>query len=351
MINLLAAVESQIMWYIGAGVIVVILAIVTAVIPIKLWLRCLISGAHVSVSRLVGMKLRNINMSMVVESYIKAKKAGIQVTISELETHYLAGGNVDKVVLGLISANSGKISLSIEQAKAIDLAGRDVYKAVKESVIPQVIETPMISAVAQNGVELKVIARVTIKTNLNRLVGGAGEETILSRVGEGIVSTVGGAKTHKDVLQNPDKISSEVQEKGLDDGTAFHILSVDIADIDVGRNIGADLQAEQAEADKIVAQAKAEERTAEARAAEQEMRAVSERMRSKVLEAEADVPKALANAFNDGKIGVMEYYKMQNLISDTQMREAFGGKTNNKQSPKKLAGPTETKPSNRGGKK
>lgn len=328
---------TDIMWVIVLGVIVVILAVITAVLPVKVWFRCLVSGAHVKMGRLVGMKLRKINMGMVVDAYIKGKKAGLTVNIAELETHYLAGGNVDKVIMALISANSAKISLSSEQAKAIDLAGRDVQRAVIDSVKPRVIETPIISAVAQNGVELKVKAKVTVRTNLNRLVGGANEETIISRVGEGVVTTVGSAATHKDVLQNPDAISAVIQEKGLDDGTAFQILSVDIADIDVGRNIGADLQAEQAEADKIIAQAKAEERSAEARAAEQEMRAITERMRSKVLEAEADVPKALAKAFHDGKIGVMEYYKMQNLISDTKMREAFGGKKNNKVSPKQIA--------------
>lgn len=342
MINLLGALSQTVIWAIALGILIIILAVVTAVVPINVWFRCLISGAHVKMSRLMGMKLRRINMNMVIDAYIKAKKAGLPVTVNELETHYLAGGNVDKVVLALISANSARISLSSAQAKAIDLAGRDVQRAVTESVKPKVIETPLISAVAQNGVELKVKAKVTVRTNLNRLVGGAGEDTIISRVGEGIVTTVGSASTHKDVLQNPDAISAVIQEKGLDDGTAFQILSIDIADIDVGRNIGADLQAEQAEADKVIAQAKAEERSAEARAAEQEMRALTERMRSKVLEAEADVPKALAKAFHDGKIGVMEYYKMQNLISDTEMRNAFGGKKNNKVSPDRLLNTNKT---------
>lgn len=334
--NLLLAIDPIIMWGIILGVVVLLLAIVVAVVPLRIWLRCLVSGAYISIGRLLGMKMRNVNLKLIVDSYISAKKAGIDIHVSELETHYLAGGNVDKVVGALIAANSARITLPIAKAKAIDLAGRDVKKAVEEYVTPRVIVTPEISAVAKDGIELKVKARVTVRTSLERLVGGAGEKTIISRVGEGIVTTVGSAETHGDVLQNPDAISGVVQEKGLDDGTAFEILSVDIADIDVGRNIGADLRSFQAESDKKIAQAKAEERKAEAIAMEQEMRAESEKMRAQVLRAEAEVPKALADAFKNQKIGVMEYYKLQNLMSDTAMRNALSGKEDMKTTPKKL---------------
>ncbi|MGD9901359.1 MAG: flotillin-like protein FloA [Spirochaetales bacterium] len=337
MLNLLGAALSQdVIWFIALGALIIVIAIVVAIVPVKVWFRCLVSGAHVGMGRLIGMRMRGVNTKLITESYISAKKAGLNLSIAELETHYMAGGNVDKVVWALISAHSAKLSLSTELAKAIDLAGRDVQKAVEESVTPRVIMTNEISAVAKNGIELKVTARVTVRTNLERLIGGAGEQTIISRVGEGIVTTVGSAETHEQVLQNPDAISAVIQEKGLDDGTAFQIISVDIADIDVGRNIGADLQTFRAEADKIIAQAKAEERKAEAIALEHEMRAMSESMRSKLLEAESNVPKALAEAFKDGKIGVMDYYKMQNLISDTTMRNALGGKQDNTVTPKSL---------------
>lgn len=336
--NLLLAIDSVIIWGALLGLLVVLFAVIIAVIPVKVWLRCLLTGAHVSIGRLLGMKLRGVNLKLIVESYITARKAGLNVQVGELETHYLAGGNVEKVIGALIAANSAKISLSVENAKAIDLAGRDVKKAIEEYVTPRIIETPAISAVAKDGIELKVKARVTVRTSLERLIGGAGERTIISRVGEGIVTTVGSAAEHGDVLQNPDAISAIIQEKGLDDGTAFEILSVDIADIDVGRNIGADLKAMRAEAEKKVAQAKAEERKAEAIAMEQEMRAESEKMRAHVLRAEAEVPKALAEAFKNDKIGVMDYYKLQNLISDTTMRNALGGKDDLKTSPKRLAG-------------
>ena len=343
MFNLLLSTQSTILWAVGFGVLVLVLALVAAVVPFKIWLRCLMSGAHISVFRLVGMKMRGINLKLVVDSYIIARKGGLNITIDGLETHYLAGGNVDKVVAALIAANSAKISLSLENAKAIDLSGRDVRKAVEEYVTPRVIFTPEISAVAKDGIELKVKARVTVRTCLERLVGGAGEKTIIARVGEGIVTTVGSAETHGIVLQNPDAISGLVQEKGLDDGTAFQILSVDIADIDVGRNIGADLNAFKAESDKKIAQAKAEERRAEAIAMEQEMRAESEKMRAQVLRSEAEVPKALAEAFKNQKIGVMDYYKLQNLISDTAMRNNLGGKEDLKTSRKELVGPTDKK--------
>ena len=334
--NLLLAIDPTILWGIILGLVILFTSIILVIVPVKTWFRCLLTGAYVSMGRLLGMKLRGVNLKLIVDSYIIARKGGLRVNIAELETHYLAGGNVDKVVSSLIAANSAKISLSMENAKAIDLAGRDIKKAIEEYVTPRVIFTPEISAVAKDGIELKVKARVTVRTSLERLIGGAGEKTIISRVGEGIVTTVGSAETHGDVLQNPDAISAIIQEKGLDDGTAFQILSVDIADIDVGRNIGADLKAMQAESDKKIAQAKAEERRAEAIAMEQEMRAESEKMRAQVLRAESEVPKALAEAFKNEKIGVMDYYKLQNLISDTSMRNALGGKNDMKSSPKKL---------------
>ncbi len=323
--NLLAN-SSSIWLFVILGILILIISIVLALLPVKIWFRCLVSGTYLSMSRLIGMKLRNIDVPTVVNSYINAKKGGINLSIMELETHTLAGGNVSKVVEALISAHSAKIPLTVETAKAIDLAGRDVLTAVKESVTPKVIETPVISTIAMDAIELKIKARVTVKTNINKLVGGSGEETIISRVGEGIVTAVGGAATHNDVLQNPDMISKVVVEKGLDDGTAYKILSVDIADIDVGRNIGADLQKSQAEADKDIAQAKAEERRSMAVAKEQEMRAMKSEAEAKVIEAEVAIPKAMAEAFRKGKMGVMDYYKIQNIEADTSMRSAFGSK-------------------------
>jgi uncharacterized protein YqfA (UPF0365 family) len=259
-----------------------------------------------------------------VNPLIKARKAGLDVDITQLETHYLAGGNVDRVVDALIAAQRANIDLVFERAAAIDLAGRDVLQAVQMSVNPKVIETPVVSAVAKDGIEVKVIARVTVRANIDRLVGGAGEETIIARVGEGIVTTNGSAASHKEVLENPDLISETVLKKGLDAGTAFEILSIDIADVDIGKNIGAKLQTDQAEADKRIAQAKAEERRAMAVALEQEMRARVEEMRAKVVEAEAQVPLALADALRSGKIGVMDYYTLQNMEADTRMRRALG---------------------------
>lgn len=303
-----------------------VLIMVIALVPINLWFRCLVSGTHVGMFKLVGMKLRKVNANMVVDAYINAKKAGLDININDLETHAMAGGNVNAVVAALISAHSAKINLPVETAKAIDLAGRDVLKAVKESVTPKVIKTPVISAVAIDGIELRVLAKVTVKTNLNKLIGGAGEETIISRVGEGIVTTIGSAETHQKVLENPDSISQTVLEKGLDDGTAFQILSIDIADIDVGNNIGAELKKSQAQAEKEIAQAKAEERKAMAIAQEQEMRARVQAMRANVVEAQAKVPEAMANAFNNGKLGIMDYYRLENIQADTNMRNKLGGK-------------------------
>lgn len=304
-------------------VLIVVFAIFFAIFPIGIWFRAVVSGAPISIGRLIGMKLRKIKMKMIVEAYISARKAGLDLDINELETHYMANGDVLKVVNALISAHSANIALTLSTAKAIDLAGRNVLDAVKVSVNPKVIETPLIAAIAKNGIELRVRTRVTVRANISRLVGGAGEETIIARVGEGIVTTIGSATTHKDVLENPDAISKKVLEKGLDSGTAFEILSIDIADIDVGRNIGAQLQMDQAEADKRIAQAKAEERRAMAIANEQEMKAKTQEMRAMVVAAEAEVPKAMADALRSGNLGVMDYLKMQNIEADTTMRNSI----------------------------
>jgi len=289
-------------------------------VPLGLYITAFFSGVRVKIATLIGMRLRRVVPSRVVNPLIKATKAGLKLTIDKLEAHYLAGGNVDRVVNALIAAQRANIPLEFEKAAAIDLAGRNVLEAVQMSVNPRVIETPVVSAIAKDGIELSAKAKVTVRANINRLVGGAGEQTIIARVGEGVVTTVGSAESHKEVLENPDAISKTVLEKGLDAGTAFEILSIDIADIDVGRNVGAQLQTDQAEADKRIAQAKAEERRAMAVATEQEMKARVQEMRAKVVEAEAEVPKAMAAALREGKIGVMDYYNMQNIISDTQMR-------------------------------
>ena len=291
------------------------------VVPLGLWVSALAAGVNVGIFTLVGMRLRRVNPSQIVMPLIKANKAGLDGNVNQLEAHYLAGGDVDRVVDALIAAERASIPLTFERSAAIDLAGRDVLEAVQMSVNPKVIETPIISAVAKNGIELKVRARVTVRANIDRLVGGAGEATIIARVGEGIVTTVGSSEEHTDVLENPDHISRTVLGKGLDAGTAFEILSIDIADVDVGRNIGAQLQTDQAEADKKIAQARAEERRAMAVATEQEMRAKTQDMQAKVVEAQAEVPKALAEAFRNGNLGVMDYYNMNNIIADTKMRE------------------------------
>jgi uncharacterized protein YqfA (UPF0365 family) len=287
-------------------------------IPLRLWIAAWASGAYVGLLTLIGMRLRRVPPGTVVTARISAVKAGLTIPLNDLEAHYLAGGNVVNVVLAMISADKANISMPFKRAAAIDLAGRDVLGAVKMSVLPKVIETPRIAAVAKDGIQLHAICRVTVRTNLDRLVGGAGEETVLARVGEGIVSTIGSAETHKNVLENPDHISKHVLAKGLDAGTAFEILSIDIADIDVGENIGAKLQIDQADADKQIAQARAEQRRAMAVALEQEMRA-------KVVEAEAEVPKAMAEAFRQGNLGIMDYYRMKNVQADTSMRDAIAG--------------------------
>lgn len=326
------------------GFLVIIIAVILffslffSFVPVGLWISAAASGVRVGILTLVGMRLRRVVPSRIVNPLIKARKAGLDVTINQLEAHYLAGGNVDKVVNALIAAQRANIPLGFERAAAIDLAGRDVLEAVQMSVNPKVIETPNIASIAKDGIELIAKARVTVRANIDRLVGGAGEQTIIARVGEGIVTTVGSSESHKEVLENPDLISKTVLEKGLDAGTAFEILSIDIADIDVGRNIGAQLQTDQAEADKRIAQAKAEERRAMAVAKEQEMKAMVQEMRAKVVEAEAEVPRAMAMALREGKLGVMDYYNMQNIISDTQMRNSISSMSrqdNNKQPDKK----------------
>jgi len=307
------------------GVIALFLWLFFTFVPITLWISAIAANVKIGILTLIGMKLRRVPPARIVNPLIKAVKAGLSISINKLEAHYLAGGNVDRVVNALIAAQRADISLEFERAAAIDLAGRDVLEAVQMSVNPKVIETPAISAIAKNGIELIVKAKVTVRANIDRLIGGAGEQTIIARVGEGIVSTIGSSESHEEVLENPDSISKIVLEKGLEVGTAFEILSIDIADIDVGRNIGALLHTDRAEADKRIAQAKAEERRAMAVAFEQEMRAQVQEMRAKVVEAEAEVPKAMATALRDGNMGVMDYYDMMNVVSDTQMRNSIAG--------------------------
>ncbi len=305
------------------AVVILVLVILFHFVPMGLWISALAANVHVGIFTLIGMRLRRVVPARIVNPLIKAVKAGIKIPINKLEAHYLAGGNVDRVVNSLIAAQRADIPLEFERACAIDLAGRDVLEAVQMSVNPKVIETPVVAAIAKDGIELKAKAKVTVRANIDRLVGGAGEQTVIARVGEGVVTTIGSAEDHKSVLENPDMISKTVLSKGLEAGTAFEILSIDIADIDVGRNIGAQLQTDQAEADKKIAQAKAEERRAMAIAGEQEMKAKVQEMRAKVVEAEAEVPMAMAQALRDGKLGVMDYYNLQNVISDTRMREAI----------------------------
>ena len=308
--------------------VLILLMLFFRFVPIGLWISALAAGVKVGLFNLVGMRLRRVPPQKIVMPLIKAIKAGRDMDTSKLEAHYLAGGNVDKVIDALIAAERAGIELNFSRAAAIDLAGRDVKEAVMVSVTPKVIETPVIAAMAKNGIQVKAIARVTVRANIDRLVGGAGEETIIARVGEGIVSTVGSAESHKDVLENPDNISKTVLAKGLDSGTAFEILSIDIADVDVGKNIGAELQIDQAEADKNIAQAKAEERRAMAVAQEQEMKARVQEMRARVVEAEAEVPIAMAEALRNGNMGVMDYYNLLNVQADTTMRDHIASATN-----------------------
>ena len=312
---------------VGTGFLLVLIIIAVMVflyfVPIGLWISAMAANVTVGIFTLVGMRMRRVPPDKIVMPLIKANKAGLNVNVNQLEAHYLAGGNVDKVVDALIAAHRAEIPLPFERSAAIDLAGRDVLEAVQMSVNPKVIETPIVSAVAKNGIELKIKARVTVRANIDRLVGGAGEPTIIARVGEGIVTTVGSSEKHTDVLESPDEISKTVLGKGLDAGTAFEILSIDIADVDVGRNIGAELLTDQAEADKRIAQAKAEERRAMAVAKEQEMKAYTQEMEAKVVEAQSEVPHAMAEALREGKLGVMDYYHLNNIKADTDMRDAI----------------------------
>jgi uncharacterized protein YqfA (UPF0365 family) len=301
----------------------VLLGLLFNFVPVRLWIEAWFSGVRIGLGTLVGMRLRKVSPPAVVRPLIAATKAGLSLNVNDLEAHYLAGGNVDRVVRALISADKAGIALSFQKAAAIDLAGRDVQEAVQVSVNPKVIQTPKVAAMAKDGIQLIALSRVTVRANIDRLVGGAGEETILARVGEGIVSTIGSASSHKAVLENPDDISKTVLSKGLDSGTAFEILSIDIADVDVGKNIGAELQTDQAEADKRIAQAKAEERRAMAVASEQEMKAKTQEMQARVVEAEAQVPLAIAEAFRGGNLGVMDFMRYRNIESDTDMRRSI----------------------------
>ncbi|HOC49215.1 MAG TPA: flotillin-like protein FloA [Bacteroidales bacterium] len=313
---------------IGIYVIIIIGAIILLwillyFIPIGLWFQALVSGVRISLLQLIFMRWRKVPPPIIVRAMIEADKAGLKLNRDELEAHYLAGGHVAQVVHALVSANKANIDLSFKMATAIDLAGRDVFNAVQMSVNPKVIDTPPVTAVARDGIQLIARARVTVRANIKQLVGGAGEETVLARVGEGIVSSIGSAHSHKEVLENPDRISKTVLEKGLDAGTAFEILSIDIADIDIGKNIGAVLQMDQANADKNIAQAKAEERRAMAVALEQEMKAKAQEARAKVIEAEVEIPLAMAHAFKSGNLGIMDYYRMKNIEADTSMRDSI----------------------------
>ena len=311
--------------FIGIVIILIILLIFLRFFPIGLWVTALFSGVRISIITLLTMRLRRVNPSLIVLNQIKLWKAGLKIGSNELEAHYLAGGNPTAVSDALIAADKASLNLSFERACAIDLAGRDLVDAIRTSVSPRVIATPLIAAVAKDGIQVKATARVTVRTNINRLVGGAGEETIIARVGEGIVTTIGSSASHKEVLENPDRISQVVLAKGLDSGTAFEILSIDIADVDVGNDIGAVLQIDQAEADKKIAQAKAEERRVMAIAREQEMKAQVEEMKAKVVEAESQLPLAIADALKKGNIGVLDYYNMKNIMADTEMRYSISG--------------------------
>jgi uncharacterized protein YqfA (UPF0365 family) len=330
---------------IGVGFGLIVLAIVIALVfffyyfPLGLWIRTIAAGVPLSIGSLIRMRVIGVPAGLIVANLVRARKAGLPLTVDQLQSHVLAGGDIEKVTLAMIAAQRAQIPLEWQRAAAIDLAGRDVLEALRNSVNPRVIETPIFQGVAQNGIQLNVKARITVRSNLDRYVGGAGEPTIVARVGEGVVSAVGAALDHKEVLEYPDRISKAVLGKGLDAGTAFEIVSIDIADVDVGKNIGAELQMSQAEADRRIAQAKAAERQYAAQAAEQEMKAETQRMRAKVVEAEATIPLAMAEAFRSGNLGVMDYYRMTNIKADTEMRGSIGQSTG--QSPPPSAGPTQ----------
>lgn len=312
------------------AVVVVILTAIIILVPIGVWFRALASGAHVSMLRLIGMKMRKVDYKRIVDIFIISQKAGLNIEIADLETHHMAGGNIEKVIDALIAAHSAKLDLNLEQAKAIDLAGRDVVEAVKASVTPKIIKTNWIEAVAKNGIQVKAIAQVTIKTRLDRQIGTADTETILARVGEGVVTAIGQANTHTDIVSNPSIISKTILADHLDKNTAYEILSIDICDVDIGANVGAKLKIEDAESKKKIAQAAAEERKAQAVALEQEMKAKTQEMKAIVLAAESEVHKAMAQAMKNGKFGVVDYYKLQNLAADTNMRNSISGATENK---------------------
>jgi len=327
LISLIGAAQIGTMVAVGATIVIVIFLIILfgVIIPLPLWIAAVFSGVKIGIPSLIGMRLRRVPPQVILTAMIQAVKAGIPVDSNSLEAHYLAGGNVFRVVFALVAADKANIPLDLQRATAVDLAGRNVLDAVKMCVNPKIIETPLVSAVAKDGIQLKAIARVTVRANIDRLVGGAGEETILARVGEGIVTTIGSALSHKNVLENPDLISKGVLAKGLDAGTAFEILSIDIADVDVGKNIGAELQMAQANADKDIAQAKAEERRAMAVAVEQEMKAEIRKMEAKLVDAEAEIPMAISESLASGNLGVMDYYKMKNIMADTDMRQSIAG--------------------------
>ena len=305
------------------------LIVIFVLVPLKQWFIALVSGAHISMTRLVGMKLRKVNYRLIVNTYIMARKGGIKLDVVDLETHFMAGGNVDRIVKALIAANSAGVDLSVDLAKAIDLAGSDVHEAVETCVTPKIIEVNDVAAVAQDGIEVRVKVKVTVKTDIHELVGGAREDTIIARVGKGIVSCIGAAETYTELLENPATIAEEIMSKGLDDGTAYDIVSVDVADIDIGRNLGAKLETEEAEKNKQVAAAQAERLRSMMVAEEQKMRAKTQEMKASVLAAEAEIPKAIAGAIRDGKFGVLDYYKLKNLQADTAMRESIAGKDPN----------------------
>ncbi|PYZ98689.1 hypothetical protein CR205_08960 [Alteribacter lacisalsi] len=332
---------DQLMILIGLGLLIIFFVVLFTFVPITLWISAWAAGVKIGIWQLVGMRLRRVVPQRVVVPLIKAVKAGLDLNTNKLEGHYLAGGNVDRAVNALIAAQRANIELSFERCAAIDLAGRDVLEAVQMSVNPKVIETPFIAGVAMDGIEVKAKARITVRANIDRLVGGAGEDTVIARVGEGIVSTIGSSESHKKVLENPDLISQTVLKKGLDSGTAFEILSIDIADIDIGKNIGAGLQTDQAEADKKIAQAKAEERRAMAVAKEQEMKARVEEMRAKVVEAEAEVPLAMSEALRSGNLGVMDYMNFNNVKADTDMRDSIGKATDDGEEEDQTKKPTD----------
>lgn len=304
-------------------IIVIAIAIVISLVPVKLWFRALVSGSYVSMARLIGIKIRKVDVKVLVDTYIKAKKAGVDFSIDDMENHILAGGDIDKVVDALIAANSALIALDVDEAKKIDLAGRDVLEAVRYSVVPHIIDIPPIKAIAGDGIELEVRVRATVKVKIGELIGSAGEETVMARIGEGIVATVGAARNKDEILKNPTLITKTVLDQGLSTKTAYEVLSLDIADIDVCRNVGSELSIAQANADKMIAQARAEERKAMAVAIEQENKAEAQRMKAMLIAAEAEVPKAMAEAFKTGKLGIMDYYRMQNMVADTNMRKSI----------------------------